>query len=278
MTKNVLETFSLKGKTALVVGGSGVLGGAIAAGLAQAGAQIALTSRDVSRAQEVARQLRAYGITARGYGADVRDESSLRAVADQIAQDFSQLDILVNAVGGNFPSATTNHARRFFDLAAKDIQDVMDLNLMGGVILPCLCFAPYLLRNVNGGSIINIASMAALRPLTRIVAYSAAKAAVVNFTQWLAVHVAQEYSPQIRVNAVAPGFFITEQNRFLLIDEVSGEPTERSQRILDHTPMKRLGTPEDLLGAVVWLAGDASRFVTGIVVPVDGGFSAYSGV
>ncbi|MFN3763434.1 MAG: SDR family oxidoreductase, partial [Anaerolineae bacterium] len=185
-------------------------------------------------------------------------------------------DILVNLTGGNVPEATVGPDRPFFDLPPEALERVVALNLFGGAVLPCQVFAQQMVEK-GEGVIINIASMAALRPLTRVVGYAAAKAAVVNFTQWLAVHLAQEYSPRIRVNAIAPGFFLTRQNRYLLLDE-GGNLTPRGQAILAHTPMGRFGAPEDLIGTVVWLASPASRFVTGAVIPVDGGFNAYAGV
>jgi NAD(P)-dependent dehydrogenase (short-subunit alcohol dehydrogenase family) len=186
------------------------------------------------------------------------------------------VDILINGAGGNHPSATTKPDLPFFDLPLDALRHVGDLNLLG-TILPCQVFGRGMAER-GEGIILNISSMSALRPLTRIPAYSAAKAAVSNFTQWLAVHMAQNYSPKIRVNAIAPGFFLTEQNRFLLTDKDTGELTPRGQSILSHTPMNRFGDPEDLLGATMWLISPASAFVTGVVLPVDGGFSAFSGV
>ena len=184
--------------------------------------------------------------------------------------------MLVNAAGGNDPKATTSSTQKFFDLTPQAMRGVVDLNLMG-TVLPCQVFGKMMAER-GSGAILNISSMAGIRPLTRIAAYAAAKAAVANFTQWLAVHLAQEYSPNIRVNAIAPGFFLTEQNRFLLTDGKSGELTERGKAIIAHTPMGRFGNPQDLLGAALWLLSPAASFVTGAVVPIDGGFSAYSGV
>jgi NAD(P)-dependent dehydrogenase (short-subunit alcohol dehydrogenase family) len=186
------------------------------------------------------------------------------------------VDILINAAGGNHPSATTGSDLSFFDLPLDALRQVGDLNLLG-TILPCQVFGQAMAER-GEGAILNISSMNAFRPLTRIPAYSAAKAAINNFTQWLAVHMAQNYSPRIRVNALAPGFFLTEQNRFLLTDKHTGELTARGQAILAHTPMNRFGTPEDLLGAAMWLVSPASAFVTGVVIPIDGGFSSFSGV
>src|SRR5438874_2584063 len=189
---------------------------------------------------------------------------------------FGPIDILINAAGGNSPQATTSAERSFFDLDLQGVDSVFGLNFMG-TFLSCQVFGRGMAER-GQGCIVNVTSMSALRPLTRIPAYSAAKAAVANFTQWLAVYMAQEYSPRIRVNALAPGFFLTEQNRYLLTDRQSGDLTPRGQAILNHTPMGRLGTPEDLLGALLWLISPASAFITGVIVPVDGGFSSFSGV
>jgi NAD(P)-dependent dehydrogenase (short-subunit alcohol dehydrogenase family) len=270
--------FSLKGKTAVVTGGGGVLGGAIAAGLANAGAAVAIGDLLPDMAERCAKEIRGTGGQARGYAMDVFKADTIHKCCDDVLRDFGTIDILVNAVGGNMKGATTAPEQSFFQIPADALNKVMDLNLIGGVVVPSQVFVKAMLKNPNGGSIINVSSMNAFRPLTRIPGYSAAKAAVSNFTQWLAVHLAQEYSPIMRVNAIAPGFFLTEQNRFLLTDKEKGNLTDRGRTIINHTPMGRFGNPEDLIGAVVWLASDASRFVTGIILPVDGGFSAFSGV
>jgi NAD(P)-dependent dehydrogenase (short-subunit alcohol dehydrogenase family) len=275
---NPLDLFRLDGKTAVVTGGGGVLGGAIAEGLAAAGAKVAIADVLLENANRVAAGIEAQGGTARGYVLDVFKRETIESCAEQVCADFGQVDILVNAVGGNMKGATTSPDQSFFDLPADALQKVIDLNLTGGVVLPSQVFVRRMLNNEAGGSIINISSMNALRPLTRIPGYSAAKAAVSNFTQWLAVHLAQEYRQDLRVNAIAPGFFLTEQNRFLLTDKETGEATARGKTIMSHTPMARYGTPDDLIGATVWLASDASKFVTGIVLPIDGGFSAFAGV
>ena len=275
---NPLELFDLKGKTAVVTGGGGVLGGAIAAGLAAAGARVAIADVLLDNANRVAQDIENDGRTARGYLLDVFKRETIESCAEQVCADFGQIDILINAVGGNMKGATTSADQSFFDLPVDALQKVIELNLTGGVVLPSQVFVRRMLTNEGGGSIINISSMNALRPLTRIPGYSAAKAAVSNFTQWLAVHIAQEYRQDFRVNAIAPGFFLTEQNRFLLTDKETGKATPRGETIIAHTPMARYGTPEDLIGATVWLASDASKFVTGIVLPIDGGFSAYAGV
>lgn len=218
----------------------------------------------------------ARGGQAAAVSADVLDPDSLQKAAEKVREKFGRVDCLLNAAGGNRPEATTRADLRFFDLAPEALRQVFDLNLMG-TILPSQVFGK-MMAEKDEGVILNLSSMAADRPLTRVAAYSAAKAAVDNFTRWLAVHVAQEYSPRIRVNAVAPGFFLTRQNRFLLTDESTGNLTARGESIIKHTPMARFGQPEDLFGAVLWLLSPASAFVTGVVVPVDGGFSAFSGV
>jgi NAD(P)-dependent dehydrogenase (short-subunit alcohol dehydrogenase family) len=208
--------------------------------------------------------------------ANVLETASLGQAAQTVLEKFGGVDCLVNAAGGNKPQATTSPNLSFFDLPVDALRWVFDLNILG-TMLPCQVFGK-LMADKGRGTILNISSMNSFRPLTRIPAYSAAKAGVSNFTQWLAVHMAQQYSPKIRVNAIAPGFFLTAQNRFLLYDEQTRELTPRGQSIIAHTPMSRFGEPEDLFGAVLWLLSDASAFVTGIVVPIDGGFSAYSGV
>ena len=207
---------------------------------------------------------------------NVLDKTSIEKCANEVLNQFGQIDILINGAGGNKPQATTGAENSFFDLPEDAIKWVFDLNLLGS-ILPSQVFGR-IMANQKQGVILNISSMNAFRPLTRIPAYSAAKAGISNFTQWLAVHMAQEYSPEIRVNAIAPGFFLTEQNRFLLTEKENGQLTPRGKKIIDHTPMNRFGIPADLDGTILWLISPASAFITGIVVPVDGGFSAYSGV
>jgi NAD(P)-dependent dehydrogenase (short-subunit alcohol dehydrogenase family) len=207
---------------------------------------------------------------------DVLEKSTVEDATAKVLAAYGRVDCLINGAGGNQPAATTSPERTFFDLTGEALALVVDLNLLG-TVLPSQSFARAMVQQ-KCGVILNVSSMGAFRPLTRVPAYSAAKAAVSNFTQWLAVHLAQEYSPQIRVNAIAPGFFLTEQNRFLLTDKDSGALTARGRKILEHTPMARFGTPEDLVGAALWLLSPASNFVTGIVVPIDGGFSAFSGV
>ncbi len=269
-------SFAIRGETAVVIGGGGVLGGALARALGQAGAQVAVVGRRAEPAQVVADEIIAAGGVARGYACDALDRAALARTADEIAATLGPVSILVNAAGGNTPQATTAPDQSFFDLESAALRGVFDSNLLT-TILPCQVFGRAMAEQ-GRGAIVNIASMSGIRPLSRIPAYSAAKAAVVNFTQWLAVHLAQEYSPGLRVNALAPGFFLTEQNRYLLTDRVTGAPTARAQTILAHTPMNRLGQPDDLVGALLWLVSPAAAFVTGIVVPVDGGFAASAGV
>jgi NAD(P)-dependent dehydrogenase (short-subunit alcohol dehydrogenase family) len=265
-------SFNVQGKVAVVTGGAGVLCAAMCHELADAGAQVAVLDLRLEPAAALAACL---GNGAIGVECNVLDKASLEAAAEKVVRAFGRVDILVNGAGGNKPQATTNPAQSFFELPADALRWVFDLNLMG-VILPSQVFGK-LMGEQKSGIILNISSMNAFRPLTRIPAYSAAKAGVSNFTQWLAIHMAQEYSPQIRVNAIAPGFFVGDQNRSLLLTE-DGSLTPRGQQIMSHTPMARFGVPEDLLGTLLWLVSPASNFVTGIVVPVDGGFSAFSGV
>jgi NAD(P)-dependent dehydrogenase (short-subunit alcohol dehydrogenase family) len=227
-------------------------------------------------ARELAAEINSDGFKATGFACNVLDRSSIEAASLEVTKAFGRVDILINGAGGNNQAATTNPEQPFFDLPAEALRWVIDLNLMG-TILPLQVFGK-IMAGQKSGVILNISSMNAFKPLTRIAAYSAAKAGVSNFTQWLAVHMAQEYSPQIRVNALAPGFFLTEQNRFLLTEKETGELTARGRAIIDHTPLGRFGIPEDLIGAMYWLVSPAAAFVTGAVIPIDGGFSAYSGV
>jgi NAD(P)-dependent dehydrogenase (short-subunit alcohol dehydrogenase family) len=205
----------------------------------------------------------------------VLNRASLEQSREQITSALGPVDILINAAGGNSPAATTSAEQSFFDLDAEAASHVFGLNFTG-TFQSCQVFGRDMAERKQG-CIVNITSMSGLRPLTRVPAYSAAKAAIVNFTQWLAVHMAQEYNPAIRVNAMAPGFFLTDQNHYLMLD-ADGKMTPRGQTIVDHTPMGRLGVPEDLPGTLLWLVSPASAFVTGVVIPVDGGFSSFSGV
>jgi len=273
---NIHTAYDFAGKTIAITGGGGVLCSAMAQAIAARNANVVLLDRDPALAEKVLATLQGTKGRHSVVAVDVLDAQKIRAAADQVIADYGQLYGLINGAGGNSPKATTNPEQAFFDIPPDAFQFVSNLNLLG-TVLPSQAFGKYMAAQKQG-VILNISSMNAFRPLTRIPAYSAAKAAVSNFTQWLAVHLAQEYSPEIRVNALAPGFFLTEQNRFLLTDKATGNLTARGQKILNATPMARFGSPEDLLGATLWLLSEASKFVTGIVVPVDGGFSAYSGV
>lgn len=272
----IQQLFSLQGETAVVTGGSGQLGKALALALALAGAKVVVMGRRLEPCQQVAEAIQAADGQALAVACDVLDRAALERAAEEIASAFGPVDILVNGAGGNQPQATTNAERAFFDLDMLTVEQVMAGNF-SDTFQCCQVFGRAMAER-GQGRIVNIASMSGIRPLTRVPAYSAAKAALANFTQWLAVYMAQEYSPRIRVNALAPGFFLTEQNRYLLLEAETGEPTPRTQSILAHTPMGRLGTPDDLPGTLLWLVSPAAAFVTGIVVPVDGGFSAFGGV
>jgi NAD(P)-dependent dehydrogenase (short-subunit alcohol dehydrogenase family) len=268
--------FDVKNKVIAITGGGGVLCGTMAIALAEAGAKIAVLDLIEAAADKVAEQINSNGGKAIGVKCDVLDKESLESGREKINSEFGQIDILINGAGGNKKEATTSPDLSFFDLPSEAVRFVFDLNFLG-TLLPTQVFGKQMAEK-GAGIILNVSSMNALRPLTKIPAYSAAKAAVSNFTQWLAVHVCQNYSKDIRVNAIAPGFFLTEQNRFLLTDEKTGELTNRGRTITDHTPIGRFGQPEELIGTVMWLLSDAAKFVTGVTVPVDGGFSAFSGV
>ena len=270
------ELFGLDGKVAVVTGGGGVLCGAMCRALGRVSVKVAVLDLFVDAAQKVVDDIEAGGGTAIAVKCDVLDKASIEAAAETVVAAFGTVDILVNGAGGNKKQATTSAETPFFDLPADAVQWVFNLNFIG-TLLPSQVFGK-LMAEKQDGVILNMSSMNAFQPLTRIPAYSAAKAAVSNFTQWLAVHMNQEYSPNIRVNALAPGFFLTEQNRFLLTDAATGDLTPRGKLIIDHTPMNRFGTPEDLVSTTLWLLSAGASFVTGVVVPVDGGFSAFSGV
>lgn len=274
--QELTQAYDFTGKTIVITGGAGILGGEIACALVGCNANIAIIDRDPSLAQRFIKRLESpVGRAIVVYG-DVLNIDVLRQTAEHVVKEFGTVDALINAAGGNKPQATTSKDLAFFDLPPDALKFVFDLNIIG-TILPSQVFGKIFAQK-GEGNILNISSMSAFRPLTRVPAYSAAKASVSNFTQWLAVHMAQEYSPKIRVNAIAPGFFLTEQNRYLLTDEKTGELTPRGHAIIAHTPMGRFGVPEDLLGAVLWLLSPLSSFVTGVVIPIDGGFQAFSGV
>jgi NAD(P)-dependent dehydrogenase (short-subunit alcohol dehydrogenase family) len=274
--EELTQLYDFTGRTVAITGGAGILGGEMACALVGCGANVAILDRDPALAARLMDRLGCGpGCAIVVYG-DVLQPETLIKAEQTMRAEFGPVDTLINAAGGNKPQATTSPDRSFFDLPVDALRFVFDLNILG-TFLPSQVFGRVMAER-GEGVILNISSMNALRPLTRIPAYSAAKAGVSNFTQWLAVHMAQEYSPRIRVNAIAPGFFLTAQNRFLLIEPETGELTERGRTIIAHTPMGRFGEPEELLGTVLWLLSPASAFVTGIVVPIDGGFSAFSGV
>jgi len=274
--KKMDELFDVKGKVIVITGGGGVLCGTMAKALGKAGAKIAVLDLIETAAEKIADEIQSNGGRAVAVECDVLDKKSLVSAYEKITSELGKIDILINGAGGNKKEATTSPDLSFFDLPSEAVRFVFELNFIG-TLLPSQVFGREMAKN-GGGIILNVSSMCAFSPLTKVPAYSAAKAAVSNFTQWLAVHVCQNYSKDIRVNAIAPGFFLTEQNRFLLTDEKTGELTARGKTIINHTPMGRFGQPEELIGTVMWLLSDGSKFVTGVVVPVDGGFSAFSGV
>lgn len=274
-TSTLNQLFSLQDRVAIVTGSTGVLGGAMAHGLAAAGAKVAILGRRAERAAEVADAINANGGMAMPLPADVLDEAQLASARDQLMEKWGRIDILINAAGGNSPDATIFGDVTFFNVKRAAIDNMMNLNLMGS-ILPSQIFGE-VMASAGKGSILNVSSMATLRTLTRVLGYGAAKAAIDNFTRWLALEMALKYGEGIRVNAVAPGFFIGEQNRGFLL-QPDGSLSARGKQIIEHTPMKRFGEADELVGAAVWLCSDAAKFVTGIIVPVDGGFSTQSGV
>lgn len=267
--------FTLTGKVCVLTGATGVLGGVMAHGLALAGARVAVLGRRADKAEEVAASVRAAGGEAVATPADVLDEDGLTAVRERLLREWGSIDLLVNAAGGNQPGATLTPEQTTFDLQPSAMRQVMDLNFFG-TFLPTQVFAAPMAER-GSGAIVNVSSMAAIQAITRVAGYSGAKAAVDNLTRWLATTFAKQHGAGLRVNAIAPGFFVAEQNRRLLLNE-DDTLTPRGKTIIDNTPMGRFGEAEELLGALIWLLSDASRFVTGVVVPIDGGFSVFSGV
>lgn len=272
----VIRLPGLDGRHAVITGAGGAICGAIAAGLASAGVNVAIWDLSTDAAERKCASIRDSGGRAIAVTCDVTDRESVERAAEKTLLSFQTVDILVNGAWGSSKDATTSPELQFFDISTKGLLDTFGLNYLGTVI-PCQvlggCFAER-----KRGAILNIASIGGVKPLTRAVGYSNAKAAVASFTEWLAVHMAREFSPDIRVNALAPGFVLTNQNRFLLEDKETGEPTARGRLIMEQVPMGRYGTPEEMVGAAMWLVSDAATFVTGAVVPVDGGLLATLGV
>jgi len=282
MSNSILQRFDLSGKAVAITGGGGALCGAMADALGTMGVKVAVLDISPEKAEIRAQAITRAGGTARAFGCDVLDAAQLRQCCAAIADAWGPPDLLINGAGGNDPRGSTATefeepaqaqatAQSFFDLDPAGFRHVFDLNFMGSFLTTQTFSRDMVAR--GRGSIVNISSMSAFMPLTKVAAYSAAKAAVSNFTQWLAVHFAHV---GVRVNALAPGFFMTEQLRFLHIDSATGELLPRARQVIAHTPMGRYGQPDDLIGALVWLLSDASAFVTGVVVPIDGGFSSYS--
>ncbi|NCO33063.1 MAG: D-mannonate oxidoreductase [Armatimonadetes bacterium CG2_30_59_28] len=268
--------FDVSGKIAVITGGGGVLCGTMAKALSHRGVKSAVLDLREDAAQKVSDEINAAGGTAIGVACNALEKDSIEAAYETVKSKLGPADVLINGAGGNHPSATTSDKMALFDIPPEAVQFVFNLNFLG-VFLPTQVIARDM-ADRGAGNIVNISSMNAFRPLTKIPAYSAAKAAVSNFTQWLATHMAQNYSKEIRVNGIAPGFFLTDQNRFLLTDEKTGDLTARGQTIIDHTPLGRFGESEDLVGTLLFLLSPAAAFVHGVVLPVDGGFSAFGGV
>ena len=273
---DIRKAFDFSGQVATITGGGGVLCSTIAKEFAKCGGTAAIVDLNLDAAKAVANDIKSVGGKAEAFEANVLKKESLTAMAQQVIQTFGKIDILINGAGGNKKEATTSKELPFADIPVDAIKFVFDLNFIG-TFLPSQVIAPYMFQQ-NSGKILNFSSMASLKPLTRTIAYSAAKAAITNFTQWLAVHISQEYSDKIRVNALVPGFFLTEQNRYLLTDKETGKMTPRGKQVIDHTPMARYGDPEDLAGPALFLLSDAAQFVHGTTLVVDGGMSAYGGV
>ena len=275
ISSTIERMFSLEGKVTVLTGGGGFLAGAMAKVMADCGARVAVLDLSKQAAQKVADEITHAGHDALALETDVLSKESLKAACKQIIKEFGRIDCLVNAAGGNKKEATTSEDMSFFEMPVDAARWVFDLNLMG-TLLPCQVFGEEIVKQ-QCGSIVNMASIAGFRPLTRAASYAAAKAAVINFTAWLAVHICKHYSTKIRVNAIAPGFCSTEQNRYLLFDK-DGELTERGRTILNSVPQNRFGEPDELAGAAIWLLSDSASFTTGSVITIDGGFDAFSGV
>jgi NAD(P)-dependent dehydrogenase (short-subunit alcohol dehydrogenase family) len=266
---------TVKGKVAVITGAGGVICSTLAKDMAAQGAKVALLDLSLEKAQAAADGIIQSGGEAIAVGVNVLDVANLEQAAEKVIQKFGRVDILINGAGGNHPKSTTGPEQSYFDMPKEAIAWVFDLNFLG-TVLPTQVFGKRMAQQ-KSGSIVNIASMASFRPLTRTLAYSASKAAIVNYTQWMSVHFCQEYSPNIRVNAIAPGFLLTQQNEYLLIDKEKGY-TPRGQSVIDNTPMGRFGEPSEISGAVIFLCSDEARFITGVTLPIDGGFNSFAGV
>ncbi len=265
----------MKGKIAVITGGSGTLGRAFAKGLAEQGVRVFTLDRNEEASQVMIEDFKKMNLSLESVKCDVLDEASVENAKNTVIEKAGRVDILINGAGGNMPGATVMPQQTVFDISIEHFRKVTDLNLLGTVI-PTIAFTKPMVEQ-GSGCIINISSMSAFSPLTRVVGYSASKAAINNFTQWMSVELANKYGSGIRVNAIAPGFFVAKQNRSLLLNE-DDSLTARGETIISQTPMKRFGKPEDLVSTLLWLCDDKSSFITGIVVPVDGGYSAFSGV
>jgi len=272
---NISDFFDVKDKTIVITGGAGIICSEMARTLGSLGANIVVLDLSESAMEKLSKELSEKNIKHIVLKTNVLEKEQLLKAKEETILNFGKIDVLINGAGGNHPSATTSQDKSFFELPQDAVQWVFNLNFLG-TFLASQVFGEYFAEK-GEGQIINISSMNAFRPLTNIPAYSAAKAAVSNFTQWLAVHMNHNYSKKIRVNAIAPGFLLTNQNKFLLTND-DGSLTTRGNKILEHTPMERFGTPQDLISTILWLISEKSSFVNGIVVPIDGGFSAYSGV
>ncbi len=269
------EIINIKSKVAIVTGGSGLIGGSMAKSLARAGVKVALTYRNGDAASKTTKMLNSEGMEALAVKIDVLDEESIKEALNSVLKKWGKVDILINAAGGHVPEAVVAENQSIFDTSLEGIKKVMDINLFGTVI-PTLIIGKEM-ANQGSGSIINISSMASTQSISRVLGYSLAKAGIDIFTKWMAMEVATKYGDGIRVNAISPGFFISAQNKNVLINE-NGNHTERAKKIINKTPMARFGDPEELNGIVHYLCSDASKFVTGTVIPIDGGFSSFSGV
>lgn len=269
------QIFTISGKVAVITGAGGVLAGTIAKSLAKSGVKLALLTRNTDSISELLNEIKQEDGVAKGFKADILSESSLSEVKKEIVSEYGRIDILLNIAGGNLPGATIAEEHTIFDMSMDDFKKVTDLNL-NGTVIPSLIFGQVMAEQKEG-VIINYSSMAVDRAITRVVGYSASKAAMENFTRWMSVEMARKFGDKIRVNAIAPGFFIGNQNKKLLLND-DGTYTKRGQSIIDNTPMGRFGNTEELNGAIHFLCSEASKFITGVVIPVDGGFSAFSGV